>query len=67
MGKSVILNELDDTYVVTVIQYSNKGIIFILTDKITKKEVDRFIWEYPIGAYCYQGNLRRFRRGGDML
>lgn len=59
MGKSTILAELDDVYNITVMQYSNKGIIFVLSDKITNKEVDRFLWEYPIYR-GNKGNIKRF-------
>lgn len=59
MGKSTILTELDNTYIITVMQYSNKGILFVLTDKITYKERDRFLWEYPVHL-GEKGNIRRF-------
>lgn len=58
MGKSVVLNEIDAVYTVTVIQYSNKGILFLLTDKTTHEEVDRFLWEYP-HQFGETGNIRR--------
>lgn len=62
MGKHIVLKEIDNTYDITIMQYSNKGIVFILTDKITGKEVDRFMWAYPLSKTFRggKGDIRRF-------
>lgn len=57
--KTLSLTEIDPAYTVIIMQYSNKGIIFVLRDKTTDEEVDRFLWEYPVRR-GEEGNIRRF-------